>query len=88
MREEDGAIAAPQDLDANSLYVDFLTNAPVRPQSPLQRWKSELDMYREISRPAPNTCPLQWWKIHAQHFPGLGLSPFFVSTIWPLSTCS
>lgn len=56
-----------------ALFGDFL-QFKHRKQSPLQRWKDELDLYREVARPLPNTDPLLWWKCNASQFPGLGIN--------------
>lgn len=63
-----------EELDM-TLFGDFLqTNQ--RKRSPLQRWKEELDAYREVSRPLPNTDPLLWWKCNSFQYPGLGKPSF------------
>ena len=58
-----------------TLFGDFL-QINQRKRSPLQRWKEELDVYRDVARPLPSTDPLLWWKCNSFQFPGLSNASF------------
>lgn len=78
-------VEAMQLANENDIFADFLAPPPTRRLSPTERWNAELELFREIARPQPSTCPLQWWNLHEQQLPGLGIVCEFILIMVSLS---